>query len=78
FVLPFTIGRDSAVKKAQEAAAEVEALKAQKAWWLKQRKMPKNKHEKKSFFWGTSKKADVPANTEPVEQKTEDGDDAGK
>ncbi len=78
FVLPFTIGRDSAVKRAQEAAAEVEALKAQKAMWLRQRKMPKNKHEKKSFFWGKSKKADVPTNTEPVEQKTEDGDAAGK
>ena len=79
FVLPFTIGRDSAVKKAQEAAAEVEELKAQKAMWLRQRKMPKNKHEKKSFFWGKSKKADaVPATTEPVEQKTENGDAAGK
>lgn len=78
FVLPFTIGRDSAVKKAQEAAAEVEALKAQKALWLKQRKMPKNKHEKKAFFWSRSKKTAVPENTEPAEQKTEDGDDAGK
>ena len=78
FVLPFTIGRDSAVKKAQEAAAEVEALKAQKAMWLRQKKLPKNKHEKKSFFWGKSKNAEVPANTEPVEQKTEDGDIAGK
>lgn len=41
--------------------------------------MPKNKHEKKSFFWGKSKKADaVPATTEPVEQKNENGDAAGK
>lgn len=50
FVLPFTIGRDSAVRKAQEAEAEVVKLKAQKAMWSRQKKMPKIKREKKSFF----------------------------
>lgn len=50
FVLPFTIGRDSAVRKAKEAAAEVEKLKSQKAMWTRPKKMPKNKHEKKSLF----------------------------
>ena len=73
FVLPFTIGRDSAVKKAQEAAAEVEALKAQKAMWLRQKKLPKNKREKKSFFWGRAKKADAaPEKPETDENKSKE------
>ena len=77
FVLPFTIGRDSAVKKAQEAAAEVEALKAQKAMWLRQKKMPKNKHEKK-FFWSKAKKTDIVSETAESEEKKSQADNNGE
>lgn len=78
FVLPFTIGRDSAVKKAQEAAAEVEALKAQKAMWLRQKKMPKNKHEKKFFFWSKAKKTDIVSETAESEEKKSQTDNNGE
>lgn len=74
FVLPFTIGRDSAVRKAQEAEAEVEALKAQKAMWIRQKKMPKNKKEKKSFFRRrTEKSNDVPEKTESDAKELQNG-----
>lgn len=74
FVLPFTIGRDSAVKKAQEAEAEVEALKAQKAMWIRQKKMPKNKKEKKFFFRRSTKKSnDVPEKTDSDEKESQNG-----
>lgn len=67
FVLPFTIGRDSAVRKAQEAEAEVEKLKAQKAMWGRQKKMPKMKREKKSFFRSRNGRKETAESVEKAE-----------
>ncbi len=48
FTIPFTIGRDSARRKAKAAKTQIAALKAENAKYLKEKeaKLPKKKHGK--------------------------------
>lgn len=67
FTIPFTIGRDSARRKAKAAKTQIAALKAENAKYLKEKeaKLPKKKH-------GKNKKGESLAAETGIEPKPED------